>query len=197
MSTAPAYRVTDVACSSLLALPAELREHVYHLAFSPSSRPEEPISLLHAQPPKKYLLLVCKQICREASAIYRTAYRQYWLDSTFALEHRQTEYQSVNTLRSHLLLDHIPLSRIKHLRVITSDSHTWHLVHRGGAWRVERPKGGDRYVCLRGWVATVSPYRVAWIGLGSEDELREVCERAPSVHSLMDQILLLPTLDVW
>ena len=195
MSTAFASRVTDVTRSSFLALPAELREHVYHFAFSSSSQSQEPTDLLRAQPPKKDLLLVCNQVCREASAIYRIAYRQYWLDSTFTLEHREASNQSVDALRSNLLADDIPLSCITHLQVMTSDPHIWHLVHPGGAWRVRSPNGRERYVCLRGWITTVSPKRVAWIGRQSEDELCEVCERAPSVHSLMDQILLLPTID--
>lgn len=197
MSTAPASRVADATCSPLLNLPAELREQVYHLAFSPLYRREQPINLLDTRPPTKDLLLVCKQIYREASTIYWTTYRQYWLESTFAIEQRQVTAEKFGHILSyHLSRDHIPLSQIKHLRVITSDSHTWHLVHPGGAWRVERPSGRKRYVCLRGWITSVSPWAIAWIGRESDDELREVVERTPSIHSLMQQILLLPTVDV-
>ena len=186
----------STACSSPLALPTELREYIYHLAYSPSSQPE-PIDLFRAQPPKKSLLLACKQICRETSAIYRIAYRQYWLDNKFTFDHRETAEQSIDTLRSHFLANDIPLSRIKpgNLRVITSDSHTWHLVHRGGAWRAVSLKGRSTYICLRGWITTVTPNKVASIGRMNEDEIREVCERAPSRHSLVDQMLLLPTVD--
>ena len=78
-----------MAKTTLQTLPAELRNHIYELAFT--SDQEEPIHLCKAAPPSEALQLTCHQVYNEASQIYRAAYRQYWSSSHFEMPRFATE----------------------------------------------------------------------------------------------------------
>ena len=81
-----------------LALPAEIRNEIYGLAFTDNA--VEPINLCHAYPPSKALLLTCHQINNEAAGIYRDANKSYW-------------YVVNSHMRASLLISHNSLSHRK------------------------------------------------------------------------------------
>ncbi|KAK4555801.1 hypothetical protein LTR86_007021 [Recurvomyces mirabilis] len=71
--------------SRFMALPAELRNHIYTFAFAPTNKGTA-VNLLVANPPTKFLLLASKQIYREAHELYRDAYRAFWQDTHFFID---------------------------------------------------------------------------------------------------------------
>jgi len=77
-----ADRETSHPCR-LLDLPAELRNRIYELAFST----ETETNLLEAVPPPKHLLLACRQIYQEAVGLHKIAFRSYWADTRYVLNH--------------------------------------------------------------------------------------------------------------
>ena len=66
--------------SHLLKLPAELRNHIYELAFTTDhydeegEEEEEVMDVFAAPAPGKALLLVCHQIHNEANLMYKASY---------------------------------------------------------------------------------------------------------------------------
>lgn len=69
-----------------LALPAEMRNHIYELAFTPNT--SQPVNLFEADPPSKSLLLTNHQIHNEASQYFQEAYKAYWRDASFIIDRR-------------------------------------------------------------------------------------------------------------
>ncbi|KAK4610354.1 hypothetical protein CLAFUW4_13974 [Fulvia fulva] len=72
-------------CYLLQKLPAELRIAIYELVFSATDNDLE-VDLLQATPPEKYLILTCRRIRHEASAMYRSAYQTYWRTTRFVMQ---------------------------------------------------------------------------------------------------------------
>ncbi|KAK4628634.1 uncharacterized protein CLAFUR5_04634 [Fulvia fulva] len=69
----------------LLQLPAELRNTIYELAFTPDHHEDEDVDLFEAKPPTNALLTACSQTYNEAAQIYKEAYRKYWTTTPFRI----------------------------------------------------------------------------------------------------------------
>ena len=82
-------------CALLKKLPAELRNQIYELVFSPNHRKDDSVELRDATPPEGSLTRSCRQIYREASAMYRRAYRDYWTTTPFKMEHTTEELKTI------------------------------------------------------------------------------------------------------
>lgn len=75
--------------SDLLALPAELRNTIYELAFTTDYDDGETIDLLTAKFPNEGLL-ICHQIYNEACQIYKAKRRTFWATSSLVLDLQRT-----------------------------------------------------------------------------------------------------------
>lgn len=66
----------------LLTLPPELRNRIYHMVFERTSRRAE---ILKTDPPRKDIMLACRQIYDEARLMHQQAYRVYWRTTIFTM----------------------------------------------------------------------------------------------------------------
>ncbi|KAF2166749.1 hypothetical protein M409DRAFT_22803 [Zasmidium cellare ATCC 36951] len=71
------------SCLFFEKLPAEMRNTIYELAFTPAVLSNEAVHLPDSTPPSKSLLTTCRQMHSEAKGVYRRAYRNYWTNSNF------------------------------------------------------------------------------------------------------------------
>lgn len=78
--------ITRPSSCLLTELSAEMRNHIYELAFTPDTDSAQQIAIEATSPPSKALLLTCKQINSEARGLYKSAYRSYWTDVHFTLD---------------------------------------------------------------------------------------------------------------
>ena len=72
----------------LLALPPEIRNNIWQLAFTTEANDDAKTDLLRSKPPEMALLLACRQIRRETSDMYAEARRRYYRDTSFYLSSR-------------------------------------------------------------------------------------------------------------
>ena len=185
---------------ALLALPAELRDHIYHLVFWPPTVDHE-VDLFNPNPPNKALLLACQQIYSEAREIYRTGYRQFWTHSRFVLDYSSPAGPNHETIREAILHLDTDIEHINTLRVMLIKDFACVLVHKRGGWRVMLAGEPSHYIRLRVWTwrpnawteSVIVTNRLAWDAHGNdENSLLEACERYPMRWSLANQIVLLP-----
>lgn len=87
----PSSDSSSTSCR-LLALPPDLRNYIYELAFSPASTPAD---LLTCAGPSESLLLTCRQIAHEAKALHKTAYHRFWTETKFEATF-ETSYQDAS-----------------------------------------------------------------------------------------------------
>lgn len=69
----------------LLSLPAEIRNHIYGLAFA---MPNTSVDIFEARRPDAALLQTCRKIHSEATVIYIEARRQFWSTGNFTIDVR-------------------------------------------------------------------------------------------------------------
>lgn len=108
----------------LMALAPELRNDIYGLAFAPPQRDqEEEVELMYASPPGNSLLLVNRQIYKEAKGFYRTSYQRYWTSTKFVITN-----PSSTLVHSHPLdrFSERDLRHIKHLSLLTTVGTLFH-----------------------------------------------------------------------
>ncbi|KAK3642667.1 hypothetical protein LTR56_010715 [Elasticomyces elasticus] len=96
--------------STLLTIAPELRNRIYELTFEgPNSGLEQ--DLVMATAPHKSILLTCKKVCFEAKGLYKTAYQQYWTQTTFVLPGRY--YRSAQSVTLSLSFTEEDLAHIE------------------------------------------------------------------------------------
>ncbi|KAK3629269.1 hypothetical protein LTR56_018156 [Elasticomyces elasticus] len=130
-------RQSDQSECKLFALPPELRNAIYELAFTVHM--EEPIELLSAIPPSNSFILTCRQIRDEAAGIYREACRSFWTTGHFVLTLDQDgKLVTASTIVHSATRDWEQMRNI----VIIHENCTFHYMTEHGLWdcrsRVER-----------------------------------------------------------
>ncbi|KAK4616171.1 hypothetical protein CLAFUW4_09742 [Fulvia fulva] len=128
-----------MASSRLLALPAELRNEIFELAFTTDNH-EDSIDLCRAIHPSKSLLLTCHQVHAEALQIYQDAYRKYWSENTFTIK-LNNKHDFARAKERVTILKEDDLQDIQALTITTStlrgrEQITWTatLVDSRGLW---------------------------------------------------------------
>ncbi|KAK4543880.1 hypothetical protein LTR36_004654 [Oleoguttula mirabilis] len=80
-----------VAICHLLKLPPELRNTIYELAFTTAADLGEPINIVRACGPSPSLVLTCRQVHSESSAIFNVSQDRYWAVGKFELHAQSSE----------------------------------------------------------------------------------------------------------
>jgi hypothetical protein len=135
----------DCVESRLLALPAELRNNIWELIFTPdtcrfSSCEHGDVNLLDAKGPSSHPLLICYQIYCEARGFYASALSRYWRDTRFfvhggAFAKDQTSKPLMNRLST---VDERAISKIQHLTICgpSDECSVPTMQLQGGIWRL-------------------------------------------------------------
>ncbi|KAK0272980.1 hypothetical protein LTR91_003141 [Friedmanniomyces endolithicus] len=96
----------DSRTPKLFAIPPEVRNKIYELAFE---GPSGEIDLLEARPPSKSLLRACRQMHEEAKGLHKSAHQRFWSTSRFVL------YFRAETLQEPVGFSEQDLQNIRHL----------------------------------------------------------------------------------
>lgn len=137
--------------SRLLALPAELRIHIYELVFTTGAGGMSPVDILHASGPSKALLLTSRQIYDEAGGIFKEAHRRYWTGGHFVLDRRN--HMPTRAEVEALKDDDVNRIAKRHLRLFDADEG-W--TGRGYPLGLDSPTLQVRCVDYRGgWLVQV------------------------------------------
>lgn len=165
--------------SPLLELPAELQNHIWELAFTPTQTdatltlPGQYVELQHAARFKADLLVVSRKIYEDAVGFSKSARGQYWRDTAFVLNY--TTSMSDGRTRAHLsaldAVNEAALKTIQHLKIQASTisqgrpNRPYVLEFEGGIWR--------RTYAPRGQMGSCEEYAV----LVSKDVMKVIRER--------------------
>ncbi|KAK4496210.1 hypothetical protein PRZ48_012190 [Zasmidium cellare] len=185
-------------CLFLDKLPAEIRNEIYALAFTPDFKDEsETVDLYHTDPPSPALITTCKTISNEAKRFYKHAYRKYWRESNFQLDTTSARekimagdlsYFFIPAIRLYL----INLDQISKLVILDNQPDyklSATLLDSRGGWKgvLKRPGREDRVDFL--WVKKHGKGVVELEEVfNSEKELKEALAKDPVATSVRDQL---------
>ena len=119
----------------LLELPAELRNHIYELAFTTDYEDNEKIDLIAANPPNKELLLACRQIYNEAAQIYNASYRDFFKTRNFYLKYEDPVSSSSPVEQ----LNDSALENVVNLEIRLPGGRTLRMLEKPGEWQQSHP----------------------------------------------------------
>ena len=152
--------------STLLTLPAELRNYIWELAFTPNSSGSpwfghDDVNLLDARAPDKALLLTCRQTYNEARGMYILARTQFWQGTRFFIccgaQTGQTAFaEFCNRLDA---IDEDTVGRINHLSIYRTSgfSRLPSLEMRRRLWVLTLPLSGRSQSIDRVYWGVVTP----------------------------------------
>lgn len=163
----------------LLALPAELRNHIWELVCSPlptdanSLVAGQYVELQNAARFTANLLAVCRQIHEEARGFFYSVRGQYWRESAFVLNYTTSVTDGSTSIYTSALdaVNEVALSNIQHLTIQGSiiprdrSQPLSSLQFENGIWR--------RTYALRGQRASYEEYMV----LVSKEVVKMACEK--------------------
>ena len=149
---------TNPDAKGLLDLPAKLRNHIYELVFT-TEPPTKPKTDLHEAlaPVNKELLFTCHQIYNEAVHFYRSAYKSYWLETRFVLDH-QTKSLTPGEIALISRLPYDDVQHVCHLEILASDSESFVLVDACGIWKKTTTDNDTGAVTGEDWIVPCDNY---------------------------------------
>ncbi|KXT03333.1 hypothetical protein AC578_4006 [Pseudocercospora eumusae] len=134
---------------------------------------------INAVPTSKNLLLACKLIHHEASAVYKESCRNFWLEHNFILD--------CSSISAHECARYLRSAREGDINLSGHQAYT--LVDPRGGWRVVKTWGigsnEPSFLRYRPWFtrksssepSVVDPTRAAYDTCSDEKELKDACEK--------------------
>ncbi|KXS97041.1 hypothetical protein AC578_2861 [Pseudocercospora eumusae] len=125
-------------CPLLDKISAELRNEIWELAFTPDHDQNEEVELFKAKPPRKSLLMTCRQIHNEAKGFYLNAYRAYWPATNFTISFPRTRFSDI----AHAHFRGEDVDRIRHFQIFRGgDSRALSYIWNQGMWKIIESPG--------------------------------------------------------
>ena len=119
--------------SRLLALPAELRDYVFELAFAPDAASQ--VNLVETIGPGKELLLTNRQVHREASRFCHKTRAEVWATTQFYIENCKTNEDAKVPVRTKEAINALDDAAVRSISHITLNSPKLSFTFTNGVWR--------------------------------------------------------------